>query len=88
MNVVVLSLEFSGAKRWAGDKGRMFFDSTYRKAGPPDQPNSETKKNIGINGDGPKNACKMSEMLGIFFHGIRYYFIKITINAGILSVHY
>ena len=64
MNAVVLSLEFSRAKRWAGDKGRMFFKSTYRKEGRPDQPNSEAKKNIGINGDGPKNACKMSDMLG------------------------
>jgi hypothetical protein len=89
MNVVVLSLEFSRAKRWAGDKGRMFLKSTYRKEGRPDQPNSEAKKNIGINGDGPKNACKMSDMLGKKQkNGIRYYFIKITINAGILSLHY
>jgi hypothetical protein len=80
MNIVVLSFEFSQAKRWAGDKGRMFFDSTRRKEERPDQLNSEAKKNIGINGDEPKNFCKMSEMLGKQKpkNGIRYYFIKIT----------
>jgi hypothetical protein len=89
MIVFVFSLEFSLAKRWAGDKGRMFLKSTNRKEGRPDQPNSEAKKNIGINGDGPKNACKMSDMLGKKQkNGIRYYFIKISINAGILSLHY
>jgi len=44
MNIVVLSFEFSQAKRWAGDKGRMFFDSTRRKEERPDQLNSEANK--------------------------------------------
>jgi hypothetical protein len=58
MNVVVLSLEFSRAKRWAGDKGRMFLKSTYRKEGRPDQPNSEAKKTLESMAMGPRMLAK------------------------------
>ena len=78
MNVVVLSPEFSQAKRWAGDKSRMFFDSTHSKEERPDQPNSEAKKNIGTNCDGPKNVCKMSEILGKKPKNGIHLFTKIT----------